>query len=51
MAILTTRPFVTAAVPINSTTGVPLEVVKATPTLTTVAIPTPPIDLVDAKPA
>ena len=31
--------------------GVPVEVVKATPTLTSVAIPTPPIELVDDKPA
>ena len=50
IAILTTRPFVTAAVPINSIVGVPVEVVNATPTLTSVAIPTPPIELVDDKP-
>ena len=48
IAILTRRPFVTAAVQIISTTGVPVEVVKATPTLTSVAIPTPPIELVVA---
>ena len=51
MAILTTRPFVTAAVPIYCILGVPVEVVKATPTLTSVAIPTPPIELVDDRPA
>ena len=51
IAILTTRPFLTPAVPITSITGVTVEVVKATPTLTSVAIPTPPIELVDDKPA
>ena len=50
-AILTTRPFVTAAVPIFSIVGVPPEFVTAIETLTTVAIPTPPIELVDDKPA
>ena len=50
-AILTTRPFVTAAVPIFWIVGVPPEVVTAIATLTTVAIPTPPIEVTDPKPA
>jgi len=49
--MLTTPPFNIAAVPIFSMVGVPPEVVTAIETLTTVAIPTPPMDLLDPKPA
>ena len=49
-AILTIPPLITAAVPIYWIEGVPVDD-NATPTLTSVAIPTPLIEELDAIPA